>query len=40
LKSRFTFLADEQGRLLDELGIRHEAGRGDGAAIDTLPGRG
>jgi peroxiredoxin len=33
LKSRFTFLADEEGRLLDELGIRHEAGRGDGVDI-------
>ena len=33
LESRFTFLADEQGVLLDELGIRHDAGRDDGKDI-------
>lgn len=33
LKSRFTFLADEEGALLDELGIRHEQGRNDGVDI-------
>lgn len=29
----FTFLADEEGALLDELGIRHQGGRDDGADI-------
>jgi peroxiredoxin len=33
LKSRFTFLADREGVLLDGLGIRHRAGRNDGADI-------
>ena len=33
LRSRFTFLADEQGVLLDALGIRHRGGRNDGADI-------
>ena len=33
LKSRFRFLADPHGKLLDELGIRHEAGRNDGRDI-------
>jgi peroxiredoxin len=33
LKSRFTFLADPEGTLLDGLGIRHQAGRNDGADI-------
>jgi len=33
LESRFTFLADEQGVLLDGLGIRHRAGRNDGVDI-------
>jgi peroxiredoxin len=33
LQSRFTFLADEQGVLLDALGIRHRGGRNDGADI-------
>lgn len=33
LNSRFTFLADREGRLLDELGIRHEGGRNDGKDI-------
>ncbi len=33
LKSRFTFLADPEGVLLDGLGIRHRAGRNDGADI-------
>jgi len=33
LKSRITFLADPQGALLDELGIRHKAGRNDGVDI-------
>lgn len=33
LKSRFTFLADQEGELLDALGIRHRAGRNDGADI-------
>ncbi len=33
LKSRFTFLADPEGTLLDGLGIRHRAGRNDGADI-------
>ncbi len=33
LKSRFTFLSDREGVLLDELGIRHVAGRNDGKDI-------
>lgn len=33
LKSRFTFLADREGVLLDELGIRHRGGRNDGVDI-------
>ena len=33
LKSRFTFLADQEGVLLDELGIRHRGGRNDGVDI-------
>lgn len=33
LKSRVTFLADPEGALLDELGIRHRGGRNDGADI-------
>jgi peroxiredoxin len=33
LHSRFTFLADTEGVLLDELGIRHRAGRNDGVDI-------
>ncbi len=33
LESRFTFLADQQGVLLDSLGIRHRGGRNDGADI-------
>jgi peroxiredoxin len=33
LKSRFTFLADPEGVLLDGLGIRHRGGRNDGADI-------
>jgi peroxiredoxin len=33
LKSRFTFLADREGVLLDALGIRHRAGRNDGVDI-------
>ena len=33
LKSRFTFLADPDGVLLDGLGIRHRAGRNDGGDI-------
>jgi peroxiredoxin len=33
LNSRFTFLADEEGALLDRLGIRHHAGRNDGVDI-------
>jgi peroxiredoxin len=33
LKSRFTFLADPEGVLLDGLGIRHQGGRNDGADI-------
>jgi peroxiredoxin len=33
LKIRFTFLADQEGVLLDELGIRHRAGRNDGVDI-------
>jgi peroxiredoxin len=33
LQSDFTFLADEQGQLLDALDIRHRAGRSDGKDI-------
>jgi peroxiredoxin len=33
LNSRFTFLADQEGVLLDELGIRHQGGRNDGVDI-------
>jgi len=33
LKSRFTFLADPEGELLDGLGIRHRSGRNDGVDI-------
>lgn len=33
LKSRFTFLADQEGVLLDGLGIRHQGGRNDGVDI-------
>ena len=33
LKSRFTFLADPEGVLLDALGIRHRGGRNDGVDI-------
>jgi peroxiredoxin len=33
LKSRFTFLADQEGVLLDQLGIRHRGGRNDGVDI-------
>jgi peroxiredoxin len=33
LRSRFTFLADEKGVLLDALGIRHRGGRDDGVDI-------
>ncbi len=33
LQSRITFLADPEGALLDELGIRHRAGRNDGVDI-------
>ena len=33
LKSRFIFLADQDGVLLDGLGIRHRGGRKDGADI-------
>jgi len=33
LKSRFSFLADPDGVLLDGLGIRHRGGRNDGADI-------
>ncbi len=33
LKSRFTFLADPEGVLLDGLGIRHRGGRNDGVDI-------
>ena len=33
LNSRFTFLADPQGVLLDGLGIRHRGGRNDGVDI-------
>jgi peroxiredoxin len=33
LKSRVTFLADQEGALLDALGIRHQGGRNDGVDI-------
>jgi len=33
LKSRFTFLSDEQGELLDALAIRHQAAGMDGGDI-------
>lgn len=33
LNSRFTFLADQEGVLLDQLGIRHRGGRNDGVDI-------
>ncbi len=33
LKSRFTFLSDPDGVLLDGLGIRHVGGRNDGGDI-------
>jgi peroxiredoxin len=33
LRSRFTFLADPEGVLLDRLGIRHQGGRNDGKDI-------
>ena len=33
LESRFTFLADPEGVLLDGLGIRHRGGRNDGRDI-------
>lgn len=33
LESRFTFLADPDGVLLDGLGIRHRGGRNDGVDI-------
>lgn len=33
LKSRITFLSDSDGKLLDSLGVRHQAGRNDGADI-------
>jgi peroxiredoxin len=33
LKSRFRFLSDPQGVLLDRLGIRHRGGRNDGVDI-------
>ena len=33
LESRFTFLADPEGVLLDGLGIRHRGGRNDGGDI-------
>jgi peroxiredoxin len=33
LNSRFTFLADQEGVLLDGLGIRHRGGRNDGGDI-------
>jgi len=33
LNSRFTFLADQDGALLDKLGIRHRGGRNDGVDI-------
>ncbi len=33
LNTRFAFLADQEGVLLDQLGIRHRGGRNDGADI-------
>jgi peroxiredoxin len=33
LKSRFSFLSDPEGALLDAIGIRHRGGRNDGADI-------
>jgi peroxiredoxin len=33
LDARFTFLADQEGVLLDRLGIRHRGGRNDGVDI-------
>jgi peroxiredoxin len=33
LESRFTFLADPDGVLLDGIGIRHQGGRNDGVDI-------
>ena len=33
LESRFTFLADPEGQLLDRLGIRHRDGKGAGRDI-------
>jgi len=33
LNSRFTFLSDGEGVLLDRLGIRHRGGRNDGVDI-------
>ena len=33
LESRFTFLADPKGVLIDGLGIRHRGGRNDGVDI-------
>jgi peroxiredoxin len=33
LNARFTFLADQEGVLLDELGVRHPGGRNDGVDI-------
>lgn len=33
LASRFTFLSDPEGALLDTLGIRHRGGRNDGEDI-------
>jgi peroxiredoxin len=33
LKSRFTFLSDPEGALLDAIGIRHRGGRNDGGDI-------
>jgi peroxiredoxin len=33
LKSRFNFLSDPEGALLDGIGIRHRGGRNDGADI-------
>jgi peroxiredoxin len=33
LNARFTFLADQEGILLDRIGIRHRGGRNDGVDI-------
>jgi peroxiredoxin len=33
LNAHFTFLADQEGALLDRLGIRHRGGRNDGVDI-------